>query len=168
MPSDDRRDDRDDRDDSDDGPGDRPRREFGPREEPSNGLATAGLILGILALLTGPCSGIPAAICSAIALGRPGGRASAIAGLILGGFGTLVLPLAAGLLLLPAMHKVREAAARSQDSNNLRQIIVGAHSYASANGETLPPVGENVSWRVHLLPYMEQDVLYKQFDLKQP
>src|SRR5262245_53378676 len=53
---------------------DRPRRRRPGGPEPVNGLATAALILGILALCTGPLLGIPALICGAIAMGRPGGR----------------------------------------------------------------------------------------------
>jgi prepilin-type N-terminal cleavage/methylation domain-containing protein len=76
-------------------------------------------------------------------------------------------------LLLPAVQKVREAAARMSCSNNLKQIGVACHSYNDANGE-LPPgmlVGRGISWTdenrigptwaVLILPYIEQDNLYR-------
>src|SRR4051794_15012950 len=70
-------------------------------------------------------------------------------------------------LLLPAVQKVREAAARARCQNNLKQIGLGLHNYHDANGRF--PVGANTDsglcWRVHILPYVEQDALYRRFDL---
>jgi prepilin-type N-terminal cleavage/methylation domain-containing protein/prepilin-type processing-associated H-X9-DG protein len=74
-------------------------------------------------------------------------------------------------LLLPAVQKVREAAARMTCSNNLKQIGLAAHNYDSANG-TLPPGGlrdpatgyTGPGTLAFLLPYMEQDNIYKQMD----
>ncbi|QEL17958.1 DUF1559 domain-containing protein [Limnoglobus roseus] len=70
-------------------------------------------------------------------------------------------------LLLPAVQKVREAAARAKCQNNLKQIGIGLHAYHDANGRF--PAGATVanglSWRVYVLPYVEQDSLYKLFDL---
>jgi len=71
-------------------------------------------------------------------------------------------------LLLPAVQKVREAAARMQCQNNLKQIGLGMHNYESANG--IIPYSKNrwsfVGPLVLLLPYMEQDNIYKQFDTR--
>ncbi len=74
-------------------------------------------------------------------------------------------------LMLPAVQKTREAAARQQSVNNLKQIALAVHSYHDAMG-TFPPaavVGKKgkplLSWRVMVLPYLEQDNLYKQFKL---
>jgi prepilin-type N-terminal cleavage/methylation domain-containing protein len=70
-------------------------------------------------------------------------------------------------LLLPAVQKVREAAARVQCANNLKQIGLALHNYHDAN-RTLPPsrVGpQHATWFVVILPYLEQDNLFKQWDL---
>ena len=75
-------------------------------------------------------------------------------------------------LLLPAVQKVREAAARIQCNNNLKQLGLGSHNAAGTIGyfppfygwyPTLQPSPGN-GWGTqffHLLPYIEQDNLYK-------
>ena len=81
-------------------------------------------------------------------------------------------------LLLPAVQKVREAAARTKCQNHLRQFGIGLHNYESTNGY-LPSSGQgtnytttpaSVAFELHstftlLLPYIEQDNVYRQFDL---
>lgn len=72
-------------------------------------------------------------------------------------------------LLVPAVQKVREAAARTQCSNNLKQIGLGLHNYHGTRNK-FPPMYSDVSqpeYRVtgemfyHILPFIEQDGVYK-------
>jgi prepilin-type N-terminal cleavage/methylation domain-containing protein/prepilin-type processing-associated H-X9-DG protein len=87
-------------------------------------------------------------------------------------------------LLLPAVQKVREAAARMQCQNNLKQLGLACHNYHDANNKLPPgrkslgntqgaviasypsdPVVLNHHGLLYLLPYIEQDNLYKGFNL---
>jgi prepilin-type N-terminal cleavage/methylation domain-containing protein len=68
-------------------------------------------------------------------------------------------------LLLPAVQKVREAAARMSCGNNLHQLAIAAHNYESANNRLPPGTDANgVGCIVFLLPYMEQDNQFKLWD----
>src|SRR5687767_1647220 len=66
-------------------------------------------------------------------------------------------------LLLPAVQKVREAAARLKCQNNLKQIGLAMHNYHDARGYMPPggftPWGAEGGWACHILPYIEQDNL---------
>src|SRR5579864_2556895 len=68
-------------------------------------------------------------------------------------------------LLLPAVQKVREAAARAKCMNNLKQIGVALHNYHDSN-RALPsgyvevtPLSDRATWITLTLPYVEQDNL---------
>jgi prepilin-type processing-associated H-X9-DG protein len=80
-------------------------------------------------------------------------------------------------LLVPAVTKVREAAGRTNDQNNLKRIGIGYHN-AHDTTSTVPgyefrdpKTGQTttgLSGRVNLLPYVEQGTVYNQFTLTQP
>jgi prepilin-type N-terminal cleavage/methylation domain-containing protein len=91
-------------------------------------------------------------------------------------------------LLLPAVQAAREAARRTQCLNNLKQIGLGLQNYHDVKGRFpyalsfeptnisnnggMARIGRNPfygpNWLIELLPFMEQQALYKRFDLKQP
>ncbi len=76
-------------------------------------------------------------------------------------------------LLLPAVQKVRDAAARMSCSNNLKQMALACHNHHDALGKF--PVGgitngpccgtqSLTNWAIEILPYMEQDNLFKRYN----
>jgi prepilin-type N-terminal cleavage/methylation domain-containing protein len=73
-------------------------------------------------------------------------------------------------LLLPAVQKIREAANRMSCSNNLKQMGLAVHNYHDTNGD-FPPArihgdGWGGTWAVLILPYIEQDNVFRQWDLQ--
>ena len=87
------------------------------------------------------------------------------------------LPVVLGILiglLLPAISAVQEAAKKAACSSNLHQISLAMLNYENANGH-FPPAyvadekGRPMhSWRVLILPYLEEGELYKQYNMNEP
>lgn len=82
-------------------------------------------------------------------------------------------PVVAGMYA-PAIRSSWEAAGRAQAANNLKQLALALHIYHDANlhfpqAFTTDKEGKPLlSWRVAILPYIEQDALYKEFHLDEP
>ncbi len=81
-------------------------------------------------------------------------------------------------LLLPAVQRVREAASGVRCKNNLKQIGLAAHNYHATYG-TFPPGGvewrppgnasrRQLAWSAFILPFLEQEVLFRRLDLGTP
>jgi type II secretory pathway pseudopilin PulG len=80
-------------------------------------------------------------------------------------------------LLLPAVAKVREAANRTRSQNNVKQIALAIHNYHDSMGRFPTacdvgggsPTGQGiVSLHFQILPYIEQEAVFRQFDVKKP
>src|SRR5207247_354291 len=74
-------------------------------------------------------------------------------------------------------QRIREVAARIQCANNLKQIGLACHAYHDANqglppgytaAASFPSTSPGWGWAVYLLPYIEQENLYRQLDFRQP
>jgi prepilin-type processing-associated H-X9-DG protein len=138
---------------------------------------------------TGPCAKCGKTVTiplpgAAAAPGRPSSAGTVAAGVGIGTIVAIILgvllvgALACGgilfALLLPAVQAARDAARRTQSSNNLKQIGLAMHNYHDAN-QTFPPAyvadadGKPMhSWRVLMLPYLEQGALFNQYNMNEP
>ena len=86
-------------------------------------------------------------------------------------------------ILVPAVQKVRESASRTQCTNNLKQLCLACHTYADAHNRAFPPGAYQgldstypafvtayiqgppaAGWGLFLLPYIEQQPLYQQYN----
>jgi hypothetical protein len=77
-------------------------------------------------------------------------------------------------MAIPAIQAAREAARRAQSMNNMKQLVLGMLNHESAKKAF--PAQANLgadgkpllSWRVHILPFLEQEALHKEFHLDEP
>ena len=128
----------------------------------------------------GPCAGCGRPITIPLPVGAPGTEvgsgAVGVLGIILG-IGVACLMLCVGVggvmyaLLIPAVDRARQVAARTESTNNLKQIMLALQNYELQHG-SYPPAyvtdsdGKPLySWRVLILPQLGETELYDQFDL---
>ncbi len=89
-------------------------------------------------------------------------------------FGDITVAFVAGMTLPTSTSAARESARRAQSANHLKQLTLGMFSSNTASGHF--PARANfdkngkplLSWRVHLLPYLDEVALYKEFHLDEP
>jgi hypothetical protein len=161
-------------------------------ERKMSAMATAALVLGLFALglgfFLGNLSAVPALILPILALilpipalilgimalviisrsrGRLGGKGRAITGLAVGCLGPV--------LTLCAFWWMRDATARLQSQNHLKEMSLAMHYYNDTYGhlpEAMPDPKlrgmTKLSWRVGLLPFVNEDKLYRQFHHDEP
>jgi prepilin-type processing-associated H-X9-DG protein len=139
------------------------------------GKAIASLVCGICSMVF--CGGLFILPILGLILGILGlkskNQGMAIAGIILSGFG-LFLSLILPGLLLPAVQAAREAARRMQCVNNEKQIAIAFHNFQDTYNAfpALYTVDENDqplhSWRVLILPFLDETVLYNEIRLDEP
>ena len=152
---------------------------FGQPEQPQSGggTAVASLVLGIVSWVT--CGGLFILPIIGLILGLLGlksvKKGIATAGVCLNAVAFLLLLIPIFIaLLLPSVQAAREAARRMQCSNHEKQIALALHNYNDAHS-ALPPLytvddeGKPLhSWRVLILPYIDQQSLYNQIQLDEP
>ena len=145
---------------------------------PCRGCGQTIVIPGIpgAAHVTAPNASIPNATISEATVGRESGGFGWIIALVLGvvTLGGLVVFGLLMALLFPAAHSARTAARAAMCTNNVKRINLAILNYEATHG-TLPPaysVDQNGkplhSWRVLVLPYLEEQDIYEQFDLTEP
>jgi type II secretory pathway pseudopilin PulG len=70
-------------------------------------------------------------------------------------------------LVLPGAAKMREQAARAQSQNNLKQLVLANHNYDAVNKYLVAGIDDNnFSAAAHLLPFLEQQLVYNSIDFK--
>jgi len=127
---------------------------------------------------SGPCSncGATVTVPGKSIRSSSGGSGAKVAMIVIGTVVVGLLVCGGGLaaLLYPAITAARDAAQRVQSMNNLKQISMALHNYHDTYG-TFPPAylpdenGQPMhSWRVLILPYLEQQNLYDQYDFDVP
>ena len=148
----------------------------------TSGKAITSLVLGLLSFFCMFLTGVPAIIFGILGMGdvqkgngRVGGNGLAIAGIVTGVLGCLWTCLG-GAVLLPAVQQVREAARIQTARNDMRQLALSMLNFESAHNRfpnaipdlDEPGKGSMLSWRVQILPWLEENNLFESFNHQEP
>lgn len=161
---------------------DRPRRRSRRRESQENPAAGISLTLGLLSILLNVITGIPAIVFGIIGF-QKAGRTGNGKGMALAGIGSAVVCSAIsayGIYFFWNMRSERQADNKS--INNGKQIGLAMHSHHDVfnrfpaaytapgyvGNMPAPPEFRRTSWRTNILPFVEQDNLFRQYDQLQP
>jgi len=149
-------------------------------------LAVWSLVLGIASLGCSCLTGIPGIVCGILGLNEIGrsereqtvpritGRGLAIGGIVASSLLMLVWVLATLVgLLLPAIQSARDAARRSVSMNNIKMLELAMLMNADARGFLPAAIVDQdgaplLSWRVAILPFLDEAALYEEFHLDEP
>lgn len=125
-----------------------------PPEHRSSGLALAGLLTSCASLVVCPLAGVVGVILSVVAWvkatkepERFGGKGMAIAGVCVGVFATVIIPVVLIGIMLPAIGQARQVAEQLRSASNMRMIAQGLIIYEQMY-DTLPPAD---SWPTALV-----------------
>lgn len=151
-----------------------------------NGMAVTALVLGILSLFCSFLTGLPAILFGFFGLANASktgsGKGMAITGMILGLVGTVLTSVAGYYIYVGVkkgvttiQEKLEEGMGNAQATNNLKRISMANIDHGDQNGQfprsyhvvgypnTLPPESSRLSWRVSLLPHLNQQLLFSRF-----
>ncbi len=158
-----------------------------PRTTGTNGLAVTSLVFGVLSFCTG-ITFLPGLICGVMGLAKAKkvgtGKGLAIAG-ILTSLGGLLLSIAVGVGVYFIYSKAERNKEEYRTQNNFKQVGIAAHAVRDITDyfpkpyldesvrDPGPPIPEaalksKLSWRVAILPYMEQSDLFYRFNRSEP
>lgn len=149
----------------------------------TSGMAIASLLMGVLSILTfvylpyylclpGLALGIVGLVSINQSDGRLSGGGLAIGGIITSAIGAALLPVALALMM-PDLEEAHEEARRAACAKNLEHIGLALRKAHDTKGH-YPPAAITkhgtplLSWRVAILPYIEQKPLYDKFHLDEP
>jgi prepilin-type processing-associated H-X9-DG protein len=129
------------------------------------GLAT--LLLTLLGAAAGIGLGILGLVAIRRSAGQIAGKGLAITGIVVGAVGPLLWMGCSGVggAFAFGFQKSKEARTRIESASNLRQIGIAFHTYHDTMDVFPTVANKKLSWRVQILPYIEQQQLYDQFKM---